>query len=611
MSSLKALKALKNRLSKNENITSNSNSDTAKKVLELRKKKSQIVKSIQNSDDDEEDEDDYKKGGYHPVNIGDCFNNNRYRVVRKLGWGHFSTVWLAKDKKFNRPTALKIVKSAAHYTETAIDEIKLLEKVATASKNHPHREFVVELYDSFKHSGVNGTHIAMSFEVLGPNLLTMIRRYDHRGIPVRIVKRIVKQVLMGLDYLHVHCGIIHTDLKPENILIQIDVKETMVRLGLDDLFIESKSSQDLTSTIDQSPVTSPLTPNQKKKLKAKARKEAQALKALEDVENSQSKKPTEISQPNTTINDDMDVESVSSEVFENENDTTEIKLRAELPPTPPSYNNQRLARALEDTGSLANSSEALSESMSTSHSRSGSKLGSSGVENLEDILFEDSTDKLHLSSLNLSQQSTASITPSDTKQDQEKSDEVVRVKIADLGNSCWVDKHFTMDIQTRQYRSPEVIIGSKYETSTDMWSLGCIVFELLTGEFLFDPKSGSKYSKDDGTLITYFNLKDHIAQMIELMGHFPKQMTTTGKYCTELFNRKGEVRHIHKLRFWTLPDVLTEKYRFHIQEAKDISTFILPMIQISPPKRASAKEMLEHDWIRDVAIGVDTAMELN
>lgn len=77
----------------------------------------------------------------------------------------------------------------------------------------------------------------------------------------------------------------------------------------------------------------------------------------------------------------------------------------------------------------------------------------------------------------------------------------VRVKIADLGNSCWVNKHFTLDIQTRQYRSPEVILGSKYDTSTDMWSLGCICFELLTGDFLFDPKSGQKYTKDDGIFL--------------------------------------------------------------------------------------------------------------
>lgn len=49
--------------------------------------------------EDEEDYADYVKGGYHPVQIGDLFSDGRYKVVRKLGWGHFSTVWLAKDQQ--------------------------------------------------------------------------------------------------------------------------------------------------------------------------------------------------------------------------------------------------------------------------------------------------------------------------------------------------------------------------------------------------------------------------------------------------------------------------------------------------------------------------------
>ena len=49
--------------------------------------------------EDEEDWEDYVKGGYHPVKIGDEFSDGRYTVVRKLGWGHFSTVWLARDNK--------------------------------------------------------------------------------------------------------------------------------------------------------------------------------------------------------------------------------------------------------------------------------------------------------------------------------------------------------------------------------------------------------------------------------------------------------------------------------------------------------------------------------
>jgi len=53
--------------------------------------------------------------------------------------------------------------------------------------------------------------------------------------------------------------------------------------------------------------------------------------------------------------------------------------------------------------------------------------------------------------------------------------ETISVKIADLGNACWVGHHFTNDIQTRQYRSPEVILGGKWGASTDVWSMAAMV----------------------------------------------------------------------------------------------------------------------------------------
>lgn len=61
------------------------------------------------------------------------------------------------------------------------------------------------------------------------------------------------------------------------------------------------------------------------------------------------------------------------------------------------------------------------------------------------------------------------------KADDPLSLEVISVKIADLGNACWVNHHFTNDIQTRQYRSPEVILGAKWGASTDVWSMAAMV----------------------------------------------------------------------------------------------------------------------------------------
>jgi serine/threonine-protein kinase SRPK3 len=188
---------------------------------------------------DEEDSEDYCKGGYHPVTVGEQFKDGKYTVVRKLGWGHFSTVWLSKDNVTKKHVALKVVRSAAHYTETAIDEIKLLNKIVQAKPDHPGRKHVVSLLDSFEHKGPNGTHVCMVFEVLGENLLGLIKRWNHRGIPMALVKQITKQVLLGLDYLHRECGIIHTDLKPENVLIEIGDVEQIVKT-----FVKDESPKD-------------------------------------------------------------------------------------------------------------------------------------------------------------------------------------------------------------------------------------------------------------------------------------------------------------------------------------------------------------------------------
>ena len=128
----------------------------------------------------------------------------------------------------NRHVALKIVKSAPRYTETALDEIKLLQRLITSnnpptpatpenpnpppspSQTHPGRSHVISFLDHFRHKGPNGTHVCMVFEVLGENLLGLIKRHQHKGVPMPLVRQIAKQVLLGLDYMHRCCGVIHT-----------------------------------------------------------------------------------------------------------------------------------------------------------------------------------------------------------------------------------------------------------------------------------------------------------------------------------------------------------------------------------------------------------------
>jgi len=87
----------------------------------------------------------------------------------------------------------------------------------------------------------------------------------------------------------------------------------------------------------------------------------------------------------------------------------------------------------------------------------------------------------YCSSENLSQTiSGISLDKNNSPKEQSQEDiatamDTISVKIADLGNACWVGHHFTNDIQTRQYRSPEVILGAKWGASTDVWSMSAMV----------------------------------------------------------------------------------------------------------------------------------------
>jgi len=94
----------------------------------------------------------------------------------------------------------------------------------------------------------------------------------------------------------------------------------------------------------------------------------------------------------------------------------------------------------------------------------------------------------------------------------------LKCKLVDFGNACWTYKQFTNDIQTRQYRCPEVILGSKYSTSADMWSFACICFELATGDVLFDPHSGDNYDRDEVWGLRSLVLHDYFFLVIFVFG---------------------------------------------------------------------------------------------
>lgn len=155
--------------------------------------------------DDVEDLEAYRPGGYHPVLLDDTYCENRYRVVHKLGFGSYSTVWLARDCLADKYVSLKILtaKSSEHSREA-----QMLSHIATESKMHLGHRFVPSLCEEFIISGPNGEHKCLVSEILGPTVLQIKESFQCDLLPLDIAKRVTVQLALGLASVHL-CGITH------------------------------------------------------------------------------------------------------------------------------------------------------------------------------------------------------------------------------------------------------------------------------------------------------------------------------------------------------------------------------------------------------------------
>ncbi|CAI5444333.1 unnamed protein product [Caenorhabditis angaria] len=512
--------------------------------------------------DDEEQEDphDYKKGGYHPVNIGDVFNN-RYHVIRKLGWGHFSTVWLCWDTQTKRFVAMKIVKSAEHYTEAALDEIKLLLAVRDADREDPGCEKIVQLLDEFTVHGINGVHVAMVFEVLGYNLLKLIIRSNYRGLHLEQVRKICRQILEALAYMHEKCQIIHTDIKPENVLITMSREE--VKIMAQHAVVARKMNMKLSgSAVSTAPmhmqkkIQENISKNKKKKLKKKAKKQREKLEAeLAGLEGLK-----------------MDANGLQ-EAYQNAPEDGGASLEA--------TRVEDLSENEEEDLNNGNNQQQQIKSPAQIGRGTASPLSESECGVKSPVEIQSPSHPFSASSL------TGILPAPPVGPDLSDPYCDIEVKIADLGNACWTYHHFTEDIQTRQYRALEVLIGAGYGTPADIWSTACMAFELATGDYLFEPHQGDNYSRDE----------DHLAHISELLGRVPESVYKKGKHWRDFFTKNGQLLHIRVLKPWTLYDVLRQKYEWSHEDAAQFSSFLVPMLTFDTEQRATASSALKHPFL--------------
>ncbi|KAJ5796120.1 protein kinase [Penicillium psychrosexuale] len=211
----------------------------------------------------------YHKKYYYPVKIGQVFND-RYRIIAKLGYGAYSTVWLARDER-SYPTRIVLISApvadltyrANEYTSLKVsvridnnnaesspvlNEIDMLQRLNQfADKDHPGLDFTRLARDMFETESFAGRHYCISYKPQGNSVRTLQEAFPNAMIPKALVKSLIHRLFFSVNWLHATCGVVHTDISPQNVLMEID-DDTILQ------DIEDQESQDpslpITSTIN-------------------------------------------------------------------------------------------------------------------------------------------------------------------------------------------------------------------------------------------------------------------------------------------------------------------------------------------------------------------------
>ncbi|KAI5863435.1 kinase-like protein [Durotheca rogersii] len=154
---------------------------------------------------------------FYPVRIGEAFGD-RYQVVAKLGYGTTSTTWLCHDLVDHRYVTLKVHVNAL----TSNRELEVYQHLKGVESDHPGREMIRMLKDSFKLQGPHGTHEIFVLPPLGLSLGAFQDMMPRHVFAQTIVAITLQRVLAALDFLHGPANLTHTDIHAGNLLIGID-----------------------------------------------------------------------------------------------------------------------------------------------------------------------------------------------------------------------------------------------------------------------------------------------------------------------------------------------------------------------------------------------------
>lgn len=156
------------------------------------------------------------------------------------------------------------------------------------------------------------------------------------------------------------------------------------------------------------------------------------------------------------------------------------------------------------------------------------------------------------------------------------------IKVIDFGSSCYSNQRVYTYIQSRFYRSPEVILGLTYGTPIDMWSLGCILAELYTGYPLFPGE----------------NEAEQLACLMEVIGAPGEEIICNATRKRLFFDSRGNPRCLTNTKGRKRrPGSKNIAIALRCNDTPFID-FISRCLEWNPKKRMTPDEALRHEWIQ-------------
>lgn len=156
----------------------------------------------------------YEPGGYHPVMIDDVLHN-RYRIVDKLGFGGYSTVWLARDEMAKRYVAVKIGISSPSHPRREPDILRALNGSVSRSRIHHAATddanactALPRIFDTFDVHGPNGTHTCYT---LTPAQGSLKEASFSRLFPLQVARALAAKLATTVAFVHAR-GFVHGGL---------------------------------------------------------------------------------------------------------------------------------------------------------------------------------------------------------------------------------------------------------------------------------------------------------------------------------------------------------------------------------------------------------------